>query len=146
MKGTKSLSGLLALAAVVTAPVGANAQAPATQSVASNDYADGAAWLCRPGRQDACAVDLTTTIVSADGSLSRETWRADPNAPIDCFYVYPTVSTDATTNSDMTPDEAEPSGGGAAVRTLRLGLPTLCPELPAGHTGRLDGENGNRWG
>ena len=50
---------------------------------------------------------MTTTIVSADGSLSRETWSADPNAPIDCFYVYPTVSTDLTTNSDMTPDEAE---------------------------------------
>ena len=42
-----------------------------------------------------------------DSSLSQETWSADPNAPIDCFYVYPTVSTDGTTNSDMTPDEAE---------------------------------------
>jgi hypothetical protein len=31
----------------------------------------------------------------------------DPSAPIDCFYVYPTVSTDATPNSDMNPDPAE---------------------------------------
>jgi pimeloyl-ACP methyl ester carboxylesterase len=32
----------------------------------------------------------------------------DPKAPIDCFYVYPTVSLDATANSDMTagPEEA----------------------------------------
>ncbi len=97
-----SLSALF-LAVVVTAPAGANAQAPVTP----NDYADGASWLCRPGRQDACAVDMTTTVVYADGSLSREMWSADPNAPIDCFYVYPTVSTDQTTNSDMTPDEAE---------------------------------------
>jgi pimeloyl-ACP methyl ester carboxylesterase len=34
-------------------------------------------------------------------------WSADPNAPIDCFYVYPTVSTDTGVNSDMNPDEAE---------------------------------------
>ena len=107
MNTTKSLSVVLVLAAAVTAPAGANAQAPAAQSVAPNDYSDGATWLCRPGRQDACAVDMTTTVISADGSLSRETWSADPNAPIDCFYVYPTVSTDQTTNSDMTPDEAE---------------------------------------
>ena len=43
----------------------------------------------------------------ADGQLSRETWTADPNAPIDCFYVYPTVSTDTAPNSDMTADAAE---------------------------------------
>jgi hypothetical protein len=77
------------------------------QTPAPNDYSDGKAWLCRPGRNDACAVDHTTTIIAADGTLTRETWRADPNAPIDCFYVYPTVSTDQTPNSDMTADPAE---------------------------------------
>src|SRR5207245_1837349 len=41
------------------------------------------------------------------GKLTRETWSVDPNAPIDCFYVYPTVSTDQTPNSDMTADPAE---------------------------------------
>src|SRR5205807_1616584 len=34
-------------------------------------------------------------------------WAADPGAPIDCFYVYPTVSTDPTPNSDMNADPAE---------------------------------------
>jgi hypothetical protein len=66
-----------------------------------NDYGDGKTWLCRPGRQDACAVDLTTTVVVANGKLARETWTSNPNAPIDCFYVYPTVSNDPTPNSDM---------------------------------------------
>jgi hypothetical protein len=66
-----------------------------------------ASWLCRPGRQDACTVDLRTTIVKADGGFSREGWKAEPDAPIDCFYVYPTVSTDATPFSDMTADPAE---------------------------------------
>jgi len=72
-----------------------------------NDYTDQKTWLCRPGGKDACAIDHTTTIVAADGKLTRETWAADPKAPIDCFYVYPTVSTDPTPNSDMNPDPAE---------------------------------------
>src|SRR5262245_31848425 len=77
------------------------------QSPQSNDYSDPKSWLCRPGAHDACDVDLTTTIITADGKFSRETWKEDPNAPIDCFYVYPTVSTDPTPNSDMTADPAE---------------------------------------
>ena len=89
---------VLALAALFQEPA-----APPTP----NDYADGKNWLCRPGREDACAVDLATTVVAADGKLTREAWTADPKAPIDCFYVYPTVSTDPTPNSDMTPDPAE---------------------------------------
>src|SRR5215472_3746157 len=75
--------------------VSASAQTP------KNDYADAKNWLCRPGQHDACAVDLTTTVVAADGTLTREPFTANPNAPIDCFYVYPTVSTDPSANSDM---------------------------------------------
>jgi Protein of unknown function (DUF3089) len=99
---TKAFAPLLALA-LMTGTTAVEAQT----SPAPNNYADGANWLCRPGRQDACSVDMSTTVVAADGSLSREAWSADPAAPIDCFYVYPTVSTDSTTNSDMMPDPAE---------------------------------------
>jgi len=74
---------------------------PAAAQTAKNDYGDGKNWLCRPGRADACAVDQSTTIVAANGTLTREDWKANPNAPIDCFYVYPTVSTDTGGNSDM---------------------------------------------
>ncbi len=77
------------------------------QSPQPNDYADGKSWLCRPDRHDACDVDLTTAVIAADGKITRETWKADPNAPVDCFYVYPTVSTDPTPNSDMNADPAE---------------------------------------
>ena len=75
---------------------------PANASAASkNDYSDGKSWLCRPGRQDACAVDMTTTVVAASGKMTVEKWASNPKAPVDCFYVYPTVSTDPTPNSDM---------------------------------------------
>ena len=80
---------------------------PAPASTDKIDYSDAKTWLCRPGRQDACAIDLTTTVIAPDGKFTRETWAADPKAPIDCFYVYPTVSTDAGVNSDMTADPAE---------------------------------------
>jgi len=72
-----------------------------------NNYGEAKSWLCRPGQHDACDVDLTATVIAPGGKLSRETWTANSNAPIDCFYVYPTVSTDPTPNSDMIADEAE---------------------------------------
>jgi polyvinyl alcohol dehydrogenase (cytochrome) len=100
------LAGLLGQASPPPASSGSAPQQSAA-APASNDYADDKSWLCRPGRQDACAVDQTSTIVAADGTLTREPWTADPNAPIDCFYVYPTVSTDSTPNSDMSADPAE---------------------------------------
>lgn len=97
-----TLAACLMLAAAAMAQQSAPSAEPSP-----NDYSDPDAWLCRPGRQDACAVDMTTTVITAQGELSTETWSADPDAPIDCFYVYPTVSTDTTPNSDMTADPAE---------------------------------------
>jgi len=96
---------ILALIAVLAATEKSLAQSQAQPSSAAtatkNDYGKADAWLCRPGRQDACAVDLTTTVVAADGKLTEEKWSANPKAPVDCFYVYPTVSNDPTPNSDM---------------------------------------------
>jgi DUF3089 family protein len=90
----------LILAALAGFLSSASAQQP-------NDYSDPKSWLCRPGQHDACDVDLTATVIAAGGKLTRETWTPNANAPIDCFYVYPTVSTDPTPYSDMTPDAAE---------------------------------------
>jgi len=100
------LAAVMAAGLAVTAAGMAQTQNQTTPAAsaptpAKNDYSKSESWLCRPGRQDACAVDLTTTIVAANGKLTRETWAANPKAPIDCFYVYPTVSNDATPNSDM---------------------------------------------
>jgi len=46
-------------------------------------------------------------VISATGKLTREPWAANPKAPIDCFYVYPTVSLDVTGNSDMVAGDEE---------------------------------------
>ena len=104
---------LLLFAFLISAFVPAAAQAPAPASppaaeMKPNDYANESSWLCRPGRKgDACDVDLTTTVIAADGTMTKETFTANPKAPVDCFYVYPTVSTDTGMNSDMTADPAE---------------------------------------
>ncbi len=104
---------VLALAAVLAAAIAtvqSQTQSGAVaSSAAKNDYGKADTWLCRPGRQDACAIDLTTTIVAANGKLTTEKFQADPKAPIDCFYVYPTVSLDATGNSDMVAGAEEKS-------------------------------------
>ena len=72
------------------------------------DYSKPETWLCRPGRtDDACAIDLTTTVIAANGTMTKETWAGNPKASIDCFYVYPTVSMDQSTNSDMTAGNEE---------------------------------------
>lgn len=96
----------MGLAAILTMGASACAQtnpAPTTP----NDYAKTDSWLCLPGRQDACASDQTTTIVEADGKTSIETFKAAAAPAYDCFYVYPTVSTDPGGNSDMVIDPAE---------------------------------------
>ena len=99
----RSTLAAVALAALTfTATAAAQSEAPATPlAQPRNDYGKAESWLCRPGRQDSCAVDLSTTIVNADGSLAREPFAPNANPPIDCFYVYPTVSMDTTPNSDM---------------------------------------------
>ena len=71
------------------------------------DYANPEVWLCRPERQDACSQPQDATIIAADGKMTRETYHAAKNPPIDCFYVYPTVSTEAGGNSDLTVTAAE---------------------------------------
>lgn len=80
---------------------------PAAEVAMANDYSRADTWLCRPGRQDYCTVDLTTTVIAADGTMTTEPFVAAPEPAIDCFYVYPTVSNDKTGNSDMTPGPGE---------------------------------------
>jgi len=95
----------LALLALSIAATDAFAQATAASP--STDYSNPRVWLCRPDRPSACDVDLSTTVLGRDGRATVERARLNPQAPVDCFYVYPTVSTDTTTNSDLVPDAAE---------------------------------------
>jgi hypothetical protein len=72
------------------------------------DYSSPAAWLCRPNRDDVCSkADEDATIVRANGTTLIQRFKADPTAPIDCFYVYPTVSRDPGGNATMAVEPEE---------------------------------------
>src|SRR5271165_5368721 len=108
-KEPRRLATLACATALLTAlcgsPVRADTATPNTAEAAPvADYSDPAHWTCRPGRADACAVELDATIIAEDGSMTREAFHADPDAPIDCFYVYPTVSREPTGNADFAID------------------------------------------
>ena len=129
------LAPLAALCLLTPAPAAA---APAV------DYADPANWLCRPGRSDICAKPLTSTVLSAtDASLTKKTYAPDPAAPIDCFYVYPTVSQELSANADLTagPEVQHVAAEqfarfGAACRTF---APIYRQTTVAAMTGRATG-------
>src|SRR5271157_5001122 len=104
MKTVRRSAATFALGAALVAGHGALAQTPSqtppqtppsaapAAALAPVDYGDKANWVCWPGASpNACDIDLTTTIVGADGSMTVEPFKADAAAPIDCFYVYPTV-------------------------------------------------------
>ena len=67
----------------------------------SETYSDPTHWTCRPDMADTCDDDTSVTMINADGSTEVQTFAVDPDAPVDCFYAYPTASEDATLNSDL---------------------------------------------
>lgn len=76
--------------------------APAIPVVAPLDYMQPAHWLCRPDAVDACDDVAPVTRVMADGSLEKLAPVAAGDPPVDCFYIYPTISRDPSGNSDAT--------------------------------------------
>ncbi|NUS99635.1 MAG: DUF3089 domain-containing protein [Sphingomonas sp.] len=96
----KVLLSLAAIAAVAPASAQPAAPAPVDYSKASN-------WLCLPGRADICSTPLGTTALNPNGYGSVGQSPVAKYAPIDCFYVYPTVSNDRGMNSDLTADNSE---------------------------------------
>ena len=86
----------------------------------SETYADAPHWVCRPDTDDVCDDGLDSTDVAADGSVTVHRWQPATEAPIDCFYVYPTISGDSGTNSDLVPSDAE-EGFVAVNQVARLG-------------------------
>ncbi len=95
----KLIAAFSLLAATVAAPPAFAQVAP--ENAPAPDYAQDAAWLCRPSRADACAANQDATVITADGKHSTEKFVAATAPKFDCFYVYPTVSLDKTPNSDM---------------------------------------------
>jgi hypothetical protein len=68
-------------------------------------------WLCKPGlANNPCTPGLGTTVISPTAQIQGTvTPKATKNPKIDCFYVYPTVSNQATPEATKRVDPEERS-------------------------------------
>jgi hypothetical protein len=68
-------------------------------------------WLCKPGKKpNPCLTSREATVVSYSGETRQEMVVAQAKThkpPIDCFYVYPTVSEQEGPNADLTIEPQE---------------------------------------
>ncbi|MDZ7677949.1 MAG: DUF3089 domain-containing protein [Acidimicrobiales bacterium] len=100
-------------------------------------------WLCLPDRHDACDVDLDTTRIDRDGTRTVEHVEPAVDPPIDCFYVYPTVSQAPEPNSGLEPTDAERRAVRAQfahfASSCRLFAPMYRQITRAALTGAADG-------
>ncbi len=96
----------------------AHEAAPAPSTTASQQPSTSTApavpaspvWLCRPGSSpDPCASNLDARAVSSTGAETLQPAAVATDSPFDCFYVYPTVSTESSSNSDLAVQSAESS-------------------------------------
>ena len=69
---------------------------------------DHTVWLCKPGIADnPCEGSLDATSIDAAGTATLQPASPAADPPIDCFYVYPTVSRQTTVNANLTIDPEE---------------------------------------
>jgi hypothetical protein len=78
---------------------------PAQPATPAPDYTQQSNWLCLPGRSDTCSKPLATTELKASGYGATTQSAVAKDPPFDCFYVYPTVSRDQGSNSDLNASE-----------------------------------------
>lgn len=112
MRGMVLLAGLIGLLATSALPA---QPAPIPEMTAPDptppppvDYSDPTHWMCRPGVDDGtCSANLDALVVPPTGDRTPAPYKAAKAPPIDCFYVYPTASTDPTMFSDLKPDREE---------------------------------------
>jgi Protein of unknown function (DUF3089) len=106
----------VAVSALITA---CGSSRPASTGTSRPDTPSGAAssspgnpsatvWLCRPGlANDPCTDSLEATTVPAHGARTVQQPSTETSPPFDCFYVYPTVSTQPADNADLKVQRAE---------------------------------------
>jgi len=92
-------------------------------AAAARTDAAGTEWLCRPGHlPDPCVTDLTATVVPVTGAPTRQHASVAADPPVDCFYVYPTVSRQSGVTADLHVDPAET----AVARTQASRFSQVC--------------------
>ena len=95
------------------AATGAPTQTPTASPLPPRPVDQPTLWLCRPGMaNNPCEGGLDATVIDADGTRTSEPFVPEADPPVDCFYVYPTVSQATSDNAPLEVTDAE-------VRTVR---------------------------
>ena len=152
----RALAALITSCASIAASAQGTSAASAGQAAAPVEHADWSRdenWLCLPGRQDACTIPLDAAVVAPNGSVKVERFQPAKDPGIDCFYVYPTVSLDPYSISDLVAGVEER----AVVERQFARLASVCrpyapmyrqitlPQLRAGQgTGEAPPQRGSR--
>ena len=115
-----------------TAPAAGNTPARGAAVAAGADPAltdaAGVEWLCRPGvSPDPCRSDLSAVVQPGSGPSHVERPVLPADTPIDCFYVYPTVSTQTTALADLHIDPAETFAATAQVSRFSQACRVYAP-------------------
>jgi hypothetical protein len=119
----------------------------AAAAYTSEIYSDPKHWLCRPGAAaNVCDENLDVTDVAPDGTLSVEKFAKATDPGIDCFYVYPTISSDPGFLADLDADASSTEAGAVRNQAARLGsvcrmyAPVYRQVTLAGLFGRATGD------
>jgi len=119
------LAGLLAATPLAAQQATPPATMPEHGDTAPVDYSKPASWACRPGVDDGtCSANLDAVKIDTANNRTPAPHIVLKDAPVDCFYVYPTASLDTTMFSDLVLDEKERQSihGQAARLTARCRL------------------------
>jgi len=121
----------------------ANPTRSSPSSTATPSIAADTVWLCRPGlARNPCAGNLDTTVMEADGSTHVEKAQSATDPPIDCFYVYPTVSKQPGANADLTIDPEERAAATAQAARFSQVCRVFAPMYPQLTTAATNKPNG----
>jgi hypothetical protein len=146
-------------APTTAAPVGSGSTVPPTTTAASTlpsttvaattapvtvpAEPDPTTWLCHPDlSDDPCDEVAAVTEVRADGTEQARPVSISSDPAIDCFYVYPTVSSDEGVSSDLVPQAESVVATLQAARfseTCRVFAPMYRSVTVGGLTGLLGG-------
>jgi hypothetical protein len=107
---TVTVAALALIGATAVASCGSAGSSAASSTTTTVGAAEQTAtqWLCRPGQaKDPCVASLAATVVPANGPRTLQSGQDAPGSKFDCFYVYPTVSTEHSDNANLTVQPAE---------------------------------------
>jgi len=114
----------------------------------SETYRDPGNWICRGDLADTCDNAEPLTEIAADGALSVRPYEVAVDPPLDCFYVYPTISEDTTFNSDLVPGNEITATNLQAARfnqVCKVFAPMYRSVTLGGLFGSIDGDFDTGW-